>query len=58
MRGRIIPAVSGEGMGISRDWVTTHCLAFAVSLRTVIAPVGVSLSLLMCDDGHVLRLKV
>ena len=58
MRGRIIPTISGEGMGISRNWVTTHFLASAVSPRTVIAPVGVLFSLLMCDDGHMLRLEV
>ena len=45
-------------MGISRNWVTTRFLASAVSPRTVIAPVGVLFSLLMCDDGHMLRLEV
>ena len=36
-----------EGVGISRNWATAHFLILMVSLGTVIAPVGVSFSLLM-----------
>ena len=37
-----------EGVGISRNWATAHFLTLMVSLGTVMAPVGVSFSLLMC----------
>ena len=35
-------------MRISSNWATAHFLTFVVSLGTVIVPVGVSFSLLMC----------
>ena len=28
MSGRIIPTISVEGAGISRNWITAHFLAF------------------------------
>ena len=48
----------GEGVGISRNWVTAHFLTFMVNLGTVMAPVGVSFSVLMCYSERILRLKV
>ena len=47
-----------EGAGISRNWATTHFLIPMVSLGTVMVPVGVSFSLLMCYRERILRLKV
>ena len=47
-----------EGAGISRNWATAHFLILMVGLKTVMAPVGVSFSLLMCYDKRILRLKV
>ena len=47
-----------EGAGISRNWATTHFLIFMVSLGTVMVPVGMSFSLLMCYSERILRLKV
>ena len=47
-----------EGVGISRNWATAHFLILMVGLGTVMAPVGVSFSLLMCYSEHILRLKV
>ena len=35
-------------MGISRNWATAHFLTFIVGLGTLMVPVGVSFSLLMC----------
>ena len=49
--------VSQEGAGISRNWATAHFLILVVGLETVIAPVGVSFSLLMCYSERILRLK-
>ena len=37
-----------EGAGISRNWATTYFLILMMSLGTVMVPVGVSFSLLMC----------
>ena len=36
----------GNGVGLSRNWATAHVLTFMVGLGTVMAPVGVSFSLL------------
>ena len=36
-----------EGAGISRNWATAHFLTLMVGLGTVMAPLGVSFSLLM-----------
>ena len=47
-----------EGEGISRNWATAHFLILVVGLGTVMAPVGVSFSLLMCYSECILRLKV
>ena len=47
-----------EGTGISRNWATAHFLILMVSVGTVMGPVGVSFSLLMCYSEHILRLKV
>ena len=44
MSGRSIPAIWGEGIGISRNWATAHFFTFMVSLGTVMVPVGVSLA--------------
>ena len=48
----------GEGAGISRNWATPHFRPIMVSLRTVMVPVGVSLSMLMYYSEHIMRLKV
>ena len=37
----------GEGVGISRNWVTAHFLTFMTSLGTVVVLMGVSFSLLV-----------
>ena len=37
----------GNGVGISRNWATAHVLTSMVGLGTVMAPLGVSFSLLM-----------
>ena len=47
-----------EGAGISRNWATAHFLILMVDLGTVMAPVDVLFSLLMCYGEHILRLKV
>ena len=47
-----------DGVGISRNWATAHFLILLVGLETVIMPVGVSFSLLMCYSERILRLKV
>ena len=43
----------GEEVEISRNWVTTHSLAFEQCLGTIMAPLGVSFSLLIEDQGLV-----
>ena len=43
--------------GISRDQAAAHSLTFMIGLETVIAPVGMSFSLLICYNGCILRLK-
>ena len=45
-------------MGMSRNCVTTHFLMFMVGPGSVMVPVGVSFSLLVCYNEHMLRLKV
>ena len=47
-----------EGVGISKNWATTYYLTFYGGLGTVMAPVGVSFSILMCYNECILRLKV
>ena len=47
-----------EGAEISRNWATAHFLILMVGLGTVMAPVGVSFSLLMCYSERILRLNV
>ena len=42
----------GEGLEISRNWAATHFLVLMVDLRTVMTPLGVSFSLLMCYSEH------
>ena len=57
MSGRSIPAILGRG----RDFQELgHCPLFDPygRLRTVMVPVGVSFSLLMCYNERILRLKV
>ena len=46
----------GEGVEISRNWGTTHVLVFD-GLEIVMVSVGVSFSLLMCYNEHIVRLK-
>ena len=48
----------GEGVEISRNWAPAHFLTLMVGLGTVMTPVGVSFSLLMCYNERILRLKV
>ena len=45
-------------MGISQVWATAHFLTLCGHPGDVMAPVGVSFSLLMCYNERVLRLKV
>ena len=45
-------------MGISQNWATVHFLTFMIGLGTVMVPMGVSFSLLMCYNECILRLKV
>ena len=47
-----------EGVGISKNWATTYYLTFYGGLGTVMTPVGVSFSILMCYNECILRLKV
>ena len=47
-----------EGAEIYRNWATAHFLILMFGLGTVMAPVGVSFSLLMCYRERILRLKV
>ena len=58
MNEKSIPAILGKRMEISRNWATAHFLTFMVSLGTVMVPVDVSLSLLMCYNECMLRFKV
>ena len=58
MSGSSYSIYFGEGVEISRNWVTAHFLIFMVDLGTVMMLVGMSSSLLMCYSEHVLRLKV
>ena len=57
MSRRIIPAISGRE-GDFQELGHCHFLTFMVDLGTVMVPVGVSFSLLMCYSDHILRLKV
>ena len=57
MNGRSIPGILGK-VRISRNWATAHFLNFMVCLGTVMMPMGVSFSLLMCYNECILRLKV
>ena len=47
-----------EGVRISRNWATAHSFILMVGLGTVVAPVGVSFSLLVRYSERTLRLKV
>ena len=38
----------GEGVGISKNWATACFFTFMVGLGTVMAPLGVLFSVLMC----------
>ena len=57
MSGRIISTVFC-GREISRNWATATFWSFMVSLGTVMVPLGVPFSLLMCYSEHILRIKV
>ena len=58
MNAKTIPSILGKRMEISRNWATAHFLTFMVSLGSVMVPVCVSLSLLICYNKCILRLKV
>ena len=58
MSGRSIPAILGKGWGFPEIGPPPTFFTFMVSLATVMAPGGVSLSLLMCYNECILRLKV
>ena len=58
MSGRIIPTISGEGAGISRNWITAHFWPLMIGFRTVMMLVGGAFSLLTCHSENMLRLKV
>ena len=58
MNEKSIPSILGKRMEISMNWATAHFLTFMVSLGTVMVPVGVSLSLPICYNECILRLKV
>ena len=58
MSGKIIPVILGKGQGIPGIGPPPTFWPFIVGFRTVMAPVGVSFSLLMCYSEHILRLKV
>ena len=47
----------GEGVGVFRNWDTTHFVTLMVSLGMLIKPVGVPFSLLMCYNESTPRLK-
>ena len=46
-----------EGVGTSSNWANTQFFTSVVDLRTILVPVGMSFSLLMCYNEHVLKLK-
>lgn len=47
-----------EGVGIFRNWTTTHFLAFDSLSQNCHGADGASFSLLICYDEHLLRLRV
>ena len=47
----------GKGVEISKNWATAHFLTLAVCFETVLAPMGTSFSLLMCNNDCILTLK-
>ena len=55
---KIITAALGKECGDFHELGPSHFLTFMVSLGTVMGPVGVSFSLLLCYSEHVLRLTV
>ena len=48
----------GEGVEVSRNWATSHSLVFRVGPRTVMAPVGVSFSMLMYYNECIMKLTI
>ena len=58
MNGRSISAILRKGWGFPAVGPPPTFCPFLVGLRTVMAAVGVSLSLLVGYSEHVLRLKV
>ena len=48
----------GKEVGIFWNWATAHLLTFMVGLGTVLVPVVVSFTLLLCYNECALRLKV
>ena len=48
----------GGRCGDFQERAITHILTLVVTLGTVIAPVGVSFSLLMCYNESILKLKI
>ena len=58
MSGKIIPAILRKGQGFPGIGPPPTFWPFMVGLGTVMAPVDVSFSLLMCYDERILRPKV
>ena len=58
MSGRIIPTILRKGWGFPEIGPLPTFLPFTVSLRTVMALVGVSFSMLRYYSEHIMRLKV
>ena len=54
----IIPTISERGQGFPGIRPPSTFWSWLINLGTVMAPAGVSFSLLMCYTEHVLRLKV
>ena len=58
MSRRIIPVILGKGRGFPGIGPPPTFWPFMVSLRTVMALVGVSLNMLMYHNELIMRLKV
>ena len=58
MSGRIIPVTLGKGRGFPGVGPLPAFWSLIVDLGTVMVPLGVSFSLLLCYNEHILRIKV
>ena len=58
MSWTIISTITGKVGESYRNWATAHFLPFMVGLRTVLALVGTSYSMLMRHNECIRRLKV